>query len=65
MRPPWVRQRVTRGLADMPAPETFYLICKGLALLGAVHIGHELVQVLALFLWYLMIDLKDSWEDDD
>ena len=35
----------------MPASEAFYLVCKGLSLLGAVWIGHELVVVLAVFLF--------------
>ena len=49
----------------MPAPEAFYLICKGLSLLGAVWVGHELVVVLAVFLWYLVKETKDFWKDDD
>ena len=49
----------------MPAPEAFYLICKGLSLLGAVWIGHELVVVLAVFLWHLLWDMKDFWKDEN
>lgn len=49
----------------MLTPEAFYLICKGLALLGAAFIGQEMVVVLAGFLWYLARDLKNFWKDED
>lgn len=49
----------------MDASIAFYWVCKGLALLGAVRVGGELVRVLAWFLWYLVMELRDYGDDDD
>ena len=50
--------------ALLVVPYGVYLICKGLSLLGAVYVAHELVCVLAGVLEGLAEESGKYWEDE-